>query len=282
MHIQKCGFPAVRQINRSFGPTMRILFLTFFSAFFGFVATGCRDKHTTSSTPAASQKPTRNQAIAECANKGLAEFRTLSIAGKALADIPDVGEGVSLSYRIAIERDKAILIRVNKLIEIARIYITPEEIVTLDRLNSVAYVNDYSVARTYVGLDADFALLQDLITGSLNVIPDTMNQTAKVNGVASYVGQRAGIGFQYDVAEDDCRPRRLEAQNSARQQHTRILYPEFEEIGKTKFAKSVNIELLEPKKAAISLAHSSIIPDEAEFSINFSIPENYTVKRQKN
>lgn len=228
-------------------------------------------------TPVTPEKP--RTALEACKDKQLI-FNTLTAGGRAVADIPNLGNGVTLSYRIQIQRDKAILIRVNKLIEVVRIYITPDSIVALDRLNSRALIAGFGMAQEFTGLDADFAMLQDLLLGNLRIIPDTMQETGMAGEAHTYTGTQSGVLFTYEALLSTCRPQRMEAKNEAKNQHTQVSYPTFMPVGKQLVAKNIQVQVFAPQKASISLEHSSLVLDEPDFSINFSIPDGYEIVRK--
>lgn len=94
------------------------------------------------------------------------QYNTFSAKSKMEITTPDGMQ--SISANIDMEKDKFIGISLRMLgIEGARIYITPDSIHIVDRLNQKYYPKDFTYLEETFGVTIDFNTLQNLIAGNL-------------------------------------------------------------------------------------------------------------------
>lgn len=253
-------------------------YFLFSLALTGMMISGCKhtrnaQKATTAAIPESPLEVCKRTA-------GTTPFNNLTLSGKAIADIPNLGNGISLSYKIQIERDKSILIKINKIIEIARVYITPTEITVLDKINRRAIVSGYAPAQQFTGLDADFGVVQDLLTGRFHPLADTLRLTQDSDTAKVLHGVRNGAAFDYRIS-GNCRLTEIAASNAARQQASTIAYRAIRDLGNALFVPAAgNIRVQAKDTARIEFLHGEMLSNLPDFSLSFSIPSGYEVQRK--
>lgn len=96
------------------------------------------------------------------------EFRFTTFLAKAKIDVTDDEKSQSVNANIEAEKDKYIGISLRMLgIEGAKIYITPDSIKIIDRINQKYYPRDFSYLEKIFSVQADFQTLQNLLVGDL-------------------------------------------------------------------------------------------------------------------
>ncbi len=111
-------------------------------------------------------------------------FNTFS--GKTKMSYSDPSQNLDFVANIRIKNDEAIWVSISAvggLIEPARVYITPDSLKLVDKLNKVAYIKPYSYIQSMVGLDVDFHTLQNLLIGNV-LIKDGKVVSAKTENNA--------------------------------------------------------------------------------------------------
>lgn len=210
------------------------------------------------------------------AEKESLDFKTLSLSGKAQLNIESMNlNNMGVSYRVSIEKDKRIWIRVSKIIEAARILATPDSLYVLDKINRRYIACDYSLAEEMTGLKMDFGVMQDLILGNFNPIPEDLSPGLITEKVQDFGGSAAGTNFTYKIDQQSFKVQKIQATNEALKQHTEITYGEFVEKGNTLMPQNTHIEMLSPEEVSIDLNHRKVEINPSDASFNFKVPSGY-------
>lgn len=211
------------------------------------------------------------------AKKERVDFQTISLSGKLDLRMPGSEmEAFGMNYKISIAKDSLMLMRLTKIIELARVYVTRDSIFVLDKINREYYVLPVSVAQSYTGLPADFALLQSLILGDFRPVPENLQPAGKNDeGLRTYIGTRAGTAFSYYLDSRSFRQVEMRVSNTQQNQSAYVRYGEFAPEGGVQMAHKVSIESQSPDSVAMYLSHKKIDINEAGIQFDFQIPAGY-------
>ena len=203
------------------------------------------------------------------------QFTTLSISGKGKAEMAAMKFNMGISYKLDLYVDSLIRIRVTKLgFEGARILITQDSIYILNRLNKTYTSSDYSLAKKFTGLDADFGMLQALILGDFAPIPDQLEYYGKA-APQLFRGMAGGTDFAYKLRRNPVKVMEIEATNKLLSQHTIIQYNEFKEVEEQFIPNEGAVNVISPEKAGFDFKHSRVNLNPSKISFKFNIPDNY-------
>ncbi len=204
------------------------------------------------------------------------DFTTLSISGKGKAKMEKADFSIGMTYKIDLYADSLIRIRVTKLgLEGARILITQDSIYVLDRLNKTYTVSDYTPAKKFTGLDADFAMVQALILGDFSPIPDQLKLENKKANPQVFKGIAGGTDFAYKISRNLLKLMELEAVNELLSQHTVIQYLEFEEVDGQKIPNEGAVIVKAPEQAGFDFKHHKVNLNPNKISFKFNVPDSY-------
>lgn len=206
------------------------------------------------------------------------DFETIRINGKAKAQVPGQDFSIGIGYKIEIESQEKMRIRVTKLgLEGARILITRDSIFVLDRLSKKAYLSDLNMAKSYTGIAADFQLLQAMIVGDFHPIPQELEPGETRANPMTYTGTEAGTEFLYQISSDMLKMVGMIAKNASENLHTELAYSEFEEESGQQIASEGTVSVLSPEEASFSFKHSKVEINPEKISFAFKIPDSYEV-----
>ena len=208
------------------------------------------------------------------------QYQTLTISGKARLDVPKEGVNVRLSYRMNMIKDSLIWIRVSKLgVEAVRVLIKRDSIYALDNLSERYIRSGFEPANKYTGLDLDFDLLQDLLLGNLQMIPNRVDERPSTRNDSLLVlfGSENGTGFTYTLDKDWLKLIKIHALNPSLLQETEISYGGFQAFGKGLLPHEGSIEVSQPEKIGLDFTHSRVRVNPEKFSVKFRIPKGYTL-----
>ena len=216
------------------------------------------------------------KAVLSKTEKEKVNFETISLTGKARLNMPMANlDNVSASYRVSIEKDNQILIRVSYLIEVARILVTRDSIFVQDKINKRLIACDFSIAESYTGLKADFEMIQDLLLGNFHQIPDEINLSAESKNPLIFLGQKAGTAFAYSIDPEINKVIKIKASNLSKNQASEIVYSDFEEIGGTQMPQTTSVTVTSPEVVSFSLEHRKVEINPSRSSFSLSSLNNY-------
>lgn len=204
------------------------------------------------------------------------EFEKLSMSGRIRVNFPN-GEfdGVSASYRIDLRKDSAMLIRLSKFIEVARIKVDRDSIYVLDRLGGTYRVCDFSLAKSYTGLDVDFDALQALILGDFDPIPSDLIAENVKTLPHTFIGTEAGTDFRYFIDPLLLKLLQFEANDTVRRMGSTISYSEFTPMAGTQVPQLIRIYAFTPDTVNIELSHRRMDFEAGKLSFELGNLEDY-------
>ncbi len=204
-------------------------------------------------------------------------FETASFSGRVKLHYPEGGmNNLNASYRIDIVKDSMIMIRLIKLIEAARIMITPDSIFIQDRINSELIACDFSIAKETVGLPADFGLLQDILLGEYHPIPEDMVATQRRGSPKILEGDAAGMHFIYELEADIAKLVKLFAQDAAQERSVTLGYSDFAKGPGAWYPQQAAVDVTGADELSVTFTHRKVSFDEEKNIVSFEVPRGYT------
>lgn len=214
-------------------------------------------------------------ALAECKGNPV-EFTTLNMSGKARAEMSSMDFNMNISYRVQIHADSLIMIRFSKIgIEAIRVYMDRDSIYILDKFQRTYQVASYDKAYELTGLEADFDLIQDLLIGNLNQIPEKLDLEDKRADPFVFKGMKELTDFSYSIRRDDFKLSRLEARNPILDQHSLLQYNQFKEVDGQLFCTEGIFKVISPKNILFDFRHNKVDINPSRISIKIAIPNGY-------
>ncbi|MEZ4829567.1 MAG: DUF4292 domain-containing protein [Bacteroidia bacterium] len=216
------------------------------------------------------------RAILEKTEAERIQFEDISISGKAILNIPEANvSGMSVQYRMSILRDSMIMIRVSKIVEVARILITRDSVLVLDKINKNFIACDFQLAEEYTGLDADFSLLQDLILGHFHPLPLKFTPDKKTANIQTFRGNYSGTDFAYSIDTKLHKVVTIEAKNTLKNQESQINYRDFETNGGTEIPMTTAISVSAPSNLSFEIQHKKVQVNSGDLSFVLGSTDSY-------
>ncbi len=205
-------------------------------------------------------------------------FNTFSAKADAALDIDGQKYDVTLTTRIA--RDKKIWVSVVKTvlldIELARVLITPDSILMVDKWNKVYLKKPFSFIYTYGGKQFNYKTLESLLIG--NALPEILNdkntaiQTQNDNTTLS--GSLQNVMYKLLLGPSK-RVTQLNLSNPAEAQTLQVANKEFTQSGNKIVPSQIDIQsAIKSKKIQVNLQYTRVDFDQ-QLEYPFSIPESY-------
>lgn len=190
-------------------------------------AAGCR--HGGEPQPPAPDTPTDTSATAPAAHSLCPplQYNTLT------AHFGCAVQSWQLSGQIRIQRDSAIWISVNKLIELGRVLITTDSVKMYLKVNNSYLTASFDDLRQMLGIDLDYATVQSLMVGD---IPPAM---APSGATRTIVTEEDSALRRIRSADIRCLQPQPAGTRSSQDQHLHIDYDHFEPLAGSMFATSL-------------------------------------------
>lgn len=258
--------------------------LFFCGLLLGIIATipACKTTRATTRTQPAQFTPqpeTWRMLLDSCQKKKFT-FQTLSISGKATADIPNQSfSGLSVSYKINMMADSMIWVKVSMFgIEGMRALITPTKIQILDRQQQQARILPFSAIKDLAGIEADFGMIQNLLVGNLPVVNESIGRQKPENEPIWLQCKQDSVQFAYLIDKLTFKTTDMTALQNTPKQKAVIHFEAFTSIQNQLFPQVMNWEAENGKQTAkLFLNHNRIEHNPAEITFQFAIPENYEI-----
>lgn len=239
----------------------------------GFFSCGSSLKSSKSATPI-SEKEITPQDMLNRNKSGDFLFHNLSLKGDG--KFQSKKEDLSFSYRVLMVQDSLIWCSISKLgIEALRIQISPDSIEVLDRLNKQYAHADYSFLQRLTGMDLDYRALENLLTGNIVFVKDSLLADPKSKIPHRFLGKKDSTFFAYHLNAENFKVNRMEAENTAKNQKTFITYSTFKELSGFLIPEYILLTVVKPERNQLELTHTRIERDQVMLSLNFTIPESY-------
>lgn len=202
------------------------------------------------------------------------DFKELAISGKADIRTPDLNIGAS--YRIHIQKDQQILIKVSKFIEVLKILITTDSIFVQDNLNKAYYACDYSLAKEYLGVEANFQMVQALLLGDYYPIPSDMKlNSPPASNPLKLSGTLDSSKVDYYLDRSLKKLVRISISNPNIEGQSDAYYEEFEKINSQDFPMTFRLVVPAPLDGSVEFNHKRAQVNPSNLSFAFNIPSGY-------
>lgn len=220
-------------------------------------------------------KEDASYALAEEVLNNSFDFKELAISGKADIRTPDLNLGAS--YRIHIQKDKQILIRISKFVEVLKVLITTDSIFVQDKLNQAYYACDYSLAKEYLGVEANFEMIQALFLGDYYPIPSNMQLNSPVeSNPLKFSGTLDSTHIDYYLDKELKKLVRLSVENPNIEGSSDAYYEAFEKINSQNFPMIFKLIVPAPLDGSLTFKHKRVQADPENLNFSFDIPSSYT------
>ncbi|MEO0899749.1 MAG: DUF4292 domain-containing protein [Bacteroidota bacterium] len=204
------------------------------------------------------------------------DYDNLLINGKARLSMPE-GEfqNLSVSYKIYMEKDKAIMIRINKFIEVARVLIRPDSVFVLDKINKEYHLMSADGLSEFAGFPLDFQLVEDMMLGNFN--PGGNLPTIKdISGNPAFLLSKfRSADLTYQINTEIHKMTALSIIDSAQNVEAQVNMNDFKEVGEYTLPNEVDIKVVSPSEAGAGFKHRKIDMNNEDFNIPFSVPASY-------
>lgn len=202
-----------------------------------------------------------------------------TFSGRAKSNLTINGkERYDVTANVRVVRDEAIWISVTAImgIEVARVFITPDSIKIINRMQSEYTRKPFAYLSGFTGSGLDFSSLERLLVG--DVIDQVSGRDLEVWKRASgYLLQRQADSLQYAVHVDTA------YQNSytsiaapARGQQLEAFYSDYQAVAENSFPHQMKISIVTPQLTLLSeMRYSKVVYDE-KVELPFIGPSKYT------
>jgi Domain of unknown function (DUF4292) len=205
------------------------------------------------------------------------DFNTFS--GKAKMHYEGKSQKNEFTAHIRISKDKVIWVSVTAfLIQVARVYITPDSIHVINYLNREAFVMPMADANKLLPAPVDFGILQNFIVG--NALKSSTNATDATDFGGSWTLQvdEPGMMQQATYNKADSTMRTLQIRTPDNRTQGVIQYGNYEMIDERKFADNRAVNLNNNGEQYYMDMNFNNVEFNKQLDFPFSIPKNYKVK----
>lgn len=204
------------------------------------------------------------------------EFLFSTLALKGDGKFENKKDEFTFTYRVLMVRDSLIWCSISKLgIEAIRLQISVDSIEVLDRLNKRYAQADYTFLQQITGMNLDFHALENLLIGNIGFVKDSLLADNKSKIPHRFLGKKDSTYFAYHLSAENFKVKRMEAENTARNQKTYISYSAFRDLNGYLLPEYILLTVVKPERNQLELTHSKIERNPESMSLNFTIPETY-------
>lgn len=206
-------------------------------------------------------------------------FNTFSAKASANLDIDGDKNDVTLNVRIL--RDKKIWVSVIKTvlidIDLARVLITPDSILLVNKWGKTYTKKPFSFIHTYAGKQVSYKTIEALLVGSAlpeilndkNATLQTNNGNITLSGTLQYVIYKTLFGADKQVAQ-------LDLSNPTEAQSLQVSNNDFITVKNKAVPSQIDIRsAIKEKKIKVNLQYSKVDFDQ-QLDFPFNIPESYS------
>ncbi|MCI4670647.1 MAG: DUF4292 domain-containing protein [Bacteroidia bacterium] len=207
------------------------------------------------------------------------DFENAFISGRAKLEMPEGDfKNLAVDYRIYMDKGDAILVRVKKFIEVAKVYIDKDSIYVVNKINKELYVLPTSQSESLLGFKADFSILEDVLMGNLNLFGlqlQDLNTVDMESNPISLSGKFQTSELNYKIDKEIYKLLSLAITDSVQKADASLNYGDFEEIEGVKIPKRMKIDVKAPQEAQAEFSHKRIELNKKDFKISFEVPKSY-------
>lgn len=204
-----------------------------------------------------------------------------TFTGKAKCHYAGMGQKNEFTANIRVKKDQIIWINATALggiVNVARIYITPDSIFLVNYLQRSAYKMPIADANKLLPAPVDFSIMQNLIIGNALKLNGMATDAVDFGGTLSIQTEDKDIIQQLTYNKADSSMRSLQMRTRDNQTEGMVQYGNYDMVSGRKFSTSRAISLNnqgEPYYLDMNFNNADF---DRDIDFPFSIPKNYTVK----
>ncbi len=206
-------------------------------------------------------------------------FSTFS--GKAKMHYAGTGQKQEFTANIRIQKDKIIWVNVTALggiVNVARVYITPDSIFLINYLQREAYKMHISQANKLLPAPVNFRIMQNLILGDALTQAGQPLDASDFGGTLSIETEDGGIRQLLSYNKTDSTMRSLQMRTRDNQTEGMIQYGNYDMVSGHRFATSRAINLSNNGEPYYLDMNFNTAEFDLPTDFPFTIPKNYTLK----
>jgi len=214
-------------------------------------------------------------------NKNKIDFKTFSSKAKVQYEDRN-GKQPDFNAFIRLQKDSVLWVSISSTflgIEAFRIYITPDTLILLNKLDKTVEYHPFSYVETIVHIPLNFSVLQNMIIGNPVYVGDSIVSYRQTENhiLIGTVGTFFKNLLTLSVAGDHLERIKLDDIDLTENRTAALLYGDYEHNGNFDFATSREISVSEKAKVDIRIAFKQYEFNK-ELSFPFSIPRNFKTK----
>lgn len=254
--------------------TLNNIFLVLIVLFF---TTACGTKRIVSNTDTAAVERKAKFNLSDIRKKGFS-FETLAAKAKANVDI--AGKSQDLNLNIRIKKGQIIWLSVTAFagVEVARLYVTPDSVKLINRLNSEYALKPFNFIHRYTSSAISYQELEALFIG--NALPFALiNGSSKITEDHKFfylAGNYENLHFKHQFNEV-LQLLQLELKDNLAEQKLEASYQDYKSLSGKDFPYQVSLSSsIENQKVSLNLNYQTI-QLQVQQDYPFNIPKRYTL-----
>ncbi|HUX83952.1 MAG TPA: DUF4292 domain-containing protein [Chitinophagaceae bacterium] len=205
-----------------------------------------------------------------------------SFSAKLKVDYSDSrGDQTAITAFVHLQKDSAIWISITPLlgIEMARVLITPDSVMIMNKINKTIKTRGTDLIRQILNIPADFSTLQDILIGNPIFLNGEVKDYSRSPSLISFTCLDSSLQSHYIVFSDDYRIQdfRLSDRDTASGRYCDITFGDYAEVDGRNFSTRRRIFAEDTSVTQINLSFSRVRFDQP-LSFSFYIPSDYRRK----
>ncbi|MBG6236555.1 hypothetical protein IWX76_003149 [Pedobacter sp. CAN_A7] len=204
-------------------------------------------------------------------------YQTLSMRGKAQLNINGDENNVSVNIRML--KDKKIWMSVTAIagIEIARVLVTPDSLVVINRLQGLVLQQPFRYIHQYANREINFSMLQDILAG--NAIKEFMVEDVALtsqNGAWLLKGQKNSLGFQI-LFNTLLKASQTNLNDVRTGQALKVVYGSYTEVNQALYPTGMQLQSFSGRKKINIDFDFTKIESNVTLDFSFTVPKRFQV-----
>lgn len=187
------------------------------------------------------------------------------------------GESNSSAYTLRVKKDSVIWVSVQPGlgIEAARLKITQDSVLLINRIHKEALATDYSYLSSRFKVDLSYDVLQAMLLG--NYKPQGQEKVMEAEQLQHIQQLHTNLLFNYFIARDSQKLQQLNVQDRQTNNSITVKYNNFQDVGQVAFAHEMAAEVVQQtgQLSTFTLNHSKVTITNEVLSFPLSIPADY-------
>jgi len=214
-------------------------------------------------------------------DKNKIDFKTFSAKAKVQYEDRN-GKQPDFNTFIRLQKDSVLWVSISSTflgIEAFRLYITPDTLIILNKLDKTVEYHPFSYVESIVHIPLDFSLLQNILIGNPVYVGDSIVSYTRTKNyiLVGTVGEFFKNLLAVSVANDHLEKIKLDDIDLSKNRTASLLYDSYEKAGDFDFSTYREINVSEKSKVDITILFKQYEFNK-ELSFPFTIPRNYKTK----